>query len=111
MFLINSAIRETQKLMMNIAKGDYTNSMVEASLYNMAVGYTEQEKKEIYKGGKLVETIVITKEVEPDLNAIKLWLYNRNPEKWKEKVVNNEETLKKLDYMLKEIDNIINSDD
>ncbi len=107
---MNSAIRETQKLMMNMAKGDYTNSMVEASLYTMAVGYTEQEKKEIYKGGKLVETIVITKEIEPDLNAIKLWLYNRKPEKWKEKIVNNEDTLKKLDFLLKELDTIINEE-
>ena len=80
-------------------------------MYNMAVGYTEQEKKEIYKGEKLAETIIITKEVAPDLNAIKLWLYNRKPEKWKEKVINNDETLKKLDYMLKEIDNIINAED
>ena len=97
--------------MLETASGNYTNSMVESALYNMAVGYTEQEKKEIYKGEKLAETIIITKEVAPDLNAIKLWLYNRKPEKWKEKVINNDETLKKLDYMLKEIDNIINAED
>lgn len=97
--------------MLETASGNYTNSMVESALYNMAIGYTEQEKKEIYKGEKLVETIIITKEVAPDLNAIKLWLYNRKPEKWKEKVINNEETLKKLDYMLQEIDNIINAED
>lgn len=105
-----STIRETQKLMLETASGNYTNSMVESALYNMAVGYTEQEKKEIYKGEKLVETIIITKEVAPDLNAIKLWLYNRKPEKWKEKVINNEDTIKKLDYMLKEIDAIINEE-
>lgn len=105
-----STIRETQKLMLETASGNYTNSMVESALYNMAVGYTEQEKKEIYKGEKLVETVIITKEVAPDLNAIKLWLYNRKPEKWKEKVINNEETIKKLDYMLKEIDAIINEE-
>ena len=109
--MLKSTIRETQKLMLETASGNYTNSMVESALYNMAVGYTEQEKKEIYKGEKLAETIIITKEVAPDLNAIKLWLYNRKPEKWKEKVINNDETLKKLDYMLKEIDNIINAED
>ena len=108
--MINSTIRETQKLMLETASGTFTNSMVESALYNMAVGYTEQEKKEIIKNDKIVETIIITKEIAPDLNAIKLWLYNRKPEKWKEKAVNNEETLKKLDYMLKEIDNIINED-
>lgn len=106
----NQAIRETQKLMLKIAKGDYTNSMVESALYNMAVGYKEQEKKEIYKGEKLVETIIITKEVAPDLNAIKLWLYNRKPEKWKEKIINNEDTLKKLDILLSEIDTIVNAE-
>ena len=97
--------------MLETASGNFTNSMVESALYNMAVGYTEQEKKEIIKGDKIVETVIITKEIAPDLNAIKLWLYNRKPEKWKEKVVSNEEALKKLDYMLKEIDNIINNDD
>jgi hypothetical protein len=97
--------------MLKIAKGDYTNSMVESALYNMAVGYTEQEKKEIYKGEKLVETIIITKEVEPDLNAIKLWLYNRKPEKWKEKIINNEDTLKKLDFLLHEIDTMVNAEE
>ena len=96
--------------MLKIAKGDYTNSMVESALYNMAVGYKEQEKKEIYKGEKLVETIIITREVAPDLNAIKLWLYNRKPEKWKEKIINNEDTLKKLDILLTEIDTIVNAE-
>ena len=99
--MINSAIRETQKLMLNIASGNYTNSMVESALYNMAVGYTEEEKKEIYKGGKLAETIIITKEVEPDLNAIKLWLFNRCPEKWKEKVITGEDAIKKSIYFFK----------
>ena len=109
--MLKSTIRETQKLMLETASGNYTNSMVESALYNMAVGYTEQEKKEIYKGENLVETIVITKEIGPDLNAIKLWLYNREPEKWKEKIVNNEDTLKKLDFLLHEIDTIVNAED
>lgn len=109
--MLKSTIRETQKLMLETASGNYTNSMVESALYNMAIGYTEQEKKEIYKGEKLVETIIITKEIAPDLNAIKLWLYNRKPEKWKEKIINNEEALKKLDFLLNEIDTIINAED
>ena len=107
---MNSAIRETQKLMLNVAKGDHINSMVESALYNLAVGYTEEEKKEIYKSGELSETIIITKEVAPDLNAIKLWLYNRCPEKWREKIVTGEETLKKIDLILKEIDAIVNEE-
>lgn len=107
----NSTIRETQKLMLKVASENHLNSMVESALYNMAVGYTEQEKKEIIKGDKTVETIIITKEVSPDLNAIKLWLYNRKPEKWKEKIINNEDTLKKLDYLLKEIDTMVNAED
>ena len=107
----NSTIRETQNLMLEVASGNHLNSMVESALYNMAVGYTEQEKKEIIKGDKTVETIIITKEVAPDLNAIKLWLYNRKPEKWKEKIINNEDTLKKLDYLLKEIDTMVNAED
>ena len=96
--------------MLNIASGDYTNSMVESALYNMAVGYTEEEKKDIYKGGKLTETIIITKEVAPDLNAIKLWLFNRRPDKWKEKVINGEEAISKIDLILQELDTIINEE-
>lgn len=84
--------------------------MVESALYNMAVGYTEEEKKEIYKGGKLAETVVITKEVAPDLNAIKLWLYNRCPEKWKEKIITGEDTIKKIDLILQELDTIANEE-
>ena len=109
--MINSAIRETQKLMIDVAKGDYTNSMVESALYNMAVGYTEEEKKEVYKGGELAETIVITKEVAPDLNAIKLWLFNRCPETWKEKVITGEESMKKVDMILKQLEIIANEED
>lgn len=97
-------------MMINVAKGDYTNSMVESALYNMAVGYTEEEKKEIYKGGELAETVVITKEVAPDLNAIKLWLYNRCPEKWKEKIITGEDTIKKIDLILQELDTIANEE-
>lgn len=108
--MINSAIRETQKLMLSVAKGDYANSMVESALYNMAVGYSEEETKEIYKGGKLTETIIIRKEVAPDLNAIKLWLFNRCPEKWKEKVINGEDAIRKIDLILQELDTIINEE-
>ena len=107
----NTTIRETQNLMLKAVSGDYTNSMVESALYNLAIGYNEQEKKEIYKGGEIVETIIITKEVAPDLNAIKMWLYNRKPQKWKEKTINNEDTMKKLDFMLQEIDKIINENE
>ncbi len=96
--------------MVNIAQGNYTNSMVESALYNMAVGYTEEEKKEIYKGGKLAETIIITKEVAPDLNAIKLWLYNRCPDRWKEKVITGEDAIKKIDLILQELDAIANEE-
>ena len=108
--MINPTIRETQKLMLDIASGDYTNSMVESALYNMAVGYTEEEKKDIYKGGKLTETIIITKEIAPDLNAIKLWLFNRCPKKWKEKVIDGEDSMKKIDLILQELDAIINEE-
>lgn len=97
--------------MLKTASGCFTNTMVESALYNMAVGYTEEEKKEVIKNDKVVETVIITKEVAPNLNAIKLWLYNRAPEKWKEKNVNNEETFKKIDKMLKELDEIINEED
>jgi hypothetical protein len=102
----NEEIRATQKLMVDIAQGSYTNAMVESALYNMAVGYKTEEKKEVYKKGQLAETIIITREVTPDLNAIKVWLYNRCPEKWKEKIIDGEEAVKKIDKILAEINKI-----
>lgn len=106
----NEAVRETEKLMLSMASGEHLNAIVESALYNMATGYKTEEKKEIYKFGKLHETVIIQKEVEPNLNAIKLWLFNRLPNKWKEKTVDDENTLKKVDAILKELDTIINGE-
>ena len=71
---------------------------VENALFKRSMGYTVQEKvteaKPVQKivDGKLVTdyelmTAKITeKTVEPDTNAIKFFLSNRNPEQWKMKV-------------------------
>lgn len=107
----NEEVRKTQKLIMNLEKKEYLSAMVESALYIKATGHTTTEKKEVYKGEKLVETIYTTKEVEPDLNAVKLWLYNRMPEKWKEKVFEDEDGMRKLDIILAEITAMAESDE
>jgi hypothetical protein len=58
---------------------------VERSLYQRAVGYTyDSEKLFCYEGE--VTRAEIVEHVPPDVGAAKLWLHNRRPDKWREKV-------------------------
>ena len=55
------------------------------SLYNRAVGYDHPEDKIFQYNGKSLVVPTI-KHVPPDPGAAKLWLTNRRPEEWREKV-------------------------
>lgn len=75
---IREAVRKGKELV------DYK---VENALLKSALGYKTKEVKvtTTMRYGKVVETIkeVTDKEVAPNVNAIQMWLYNRNKEKWK----------------------------
>lgn len=75
---IREAVRKGKELV------DYK---VENALLKSALGYKTKEIKvtTTMRYGKVVETIkeVTDKEVAPNVNAIQMWLYNRNKEKWK----------------------------
>lgn len=62
------------------------NKNVEAALYKRCVGYQYTEKKvtNSKKNGRTIE--VATKELAPDTSAIKFWLENRSPKRWRRKI-------------------------
>lgn len=64
----------------------HANENVERSLYERALGYSHSEDK-IFKSAGEKPTIVTTvKQYPPDPMAAKLWLTNREPDKWRDKV-------------------------
>lgn len=61
------------------------NKVVAASLYQAACGYSVEEDKIFCTDGK-VTTVRTIKQYPPDTKAIALWLKNREPDKWRDKV-------------------------
>lgn len=59
---------------------------VENALYKRAIGYeTITEKREKREHGVVVESMVITKQIPPDVTAMIFWLKNRKPDVWRDK--------------------------
>ena len=83
--------------------------MVEASLYQKAIGYETTETKIIENEKGIKEKITITREEPPDLKAAIFWLKNKCPEKWKEEQTDNG-TQEKLLKIMAELDAIITED-
>lgn len=90
-------------------KIDVLNSMVEASLYQKAIGYQTTETKIIENENGIKEKITITKEEPPDLKSAIFWLKNKCPEKWKDEP-NDNGSQEKLIKIMAELDAIINED-
>jgi hypothetical protein len=63
---------------------DNPDDLVEASLFNLAQGYSCKETKVFCAFGK-VTTVDIIKHYPPDVTACIFWLKNRRPERWREK--------------------------
>jgi len=62
------------------------NAKVVEALYGRAIGSKVPEKKIIMNPDGTVRKEVTEKEVLPDVAAIKLWLTNRDPDHWKERI-------------------------
>lgn len=88
-----------------LEKEEILTSMVEASLYQKAIGYKTTETR-IIENSKGEEIITITREEPPDLKSIMFWLQNKCPEKWQENPTNNN-TFEKLQNIMQELDSII----
>lgn len=89
-------------LIQALSYGNYANKEVESALYNKAIGFTKMIKKPYKlrkesfdkKGRKTVKEEMI--EVDealyfpPDFQAMKYWLNNRVPERWKDEQVDGQ---------------------
>ena len=78
---------------------DAADDRVEQSLYRRAVGYSfDAVKINQYEGEAVITPYV--EHVPPDVNAASLWLRNRRPNKWRDKVsvdMNIHQRTKELD--------------
>ena len=67
--------------------------MVEDALFKRACGYTAVEKTTTYNDeGLKVGEIVKTKDIPPEVSAQIFWLKNRAATRWRDKVVEEEDT-------------------
>lgn len=64
---------------------EIADAEVTASLYQRAKGYEHVETKVFNNQGEII-THNVTKKYPPDPLAIKYWLNNRQPNRWREKV-------------------------
>lgn len=63
-----------------------SDSMVVAALFERAIGKTYVESEVVKDGsGEIVKTKHIKKNVPPDINAVRMWLFNRDPHRWVDK--------------------------
>lgn len=70
------AVREARQL---------ADDLVEASLFNRALGYSHPEEK-VFNSDKFgIVTHETVKHYPPDTQAAMFWLRNRQPKRWKEK--------------------------
>lgn len=69
-----AALRQSKKI---------ANKRVRRSLYERATGYDHEETKVFCNDGRII-TKTVTKHHPPEVNAIKMWLYNREPDKWRD---------------------------
>lgn len=60
------------------------DELIVYSLYHRAQGYTHPEEKVFCNDGKIIRARVL-KHYPPDTNALKFWLINRHPDKWKDR--------------------------
>lgn len=69
------AVRESRQM---------ADELVEASLYQRALGYSHPETKFFCHEGCIISEDTV-KHYPPDTQAAQFWLRNRQPERWKEK--------------------------
>ena len=63
---------------------EISDSQVEHSLYQRAMGYETYEDKTIFNDGK-PQTVRLSKQHPPDTTACIFWLKNRRPAQWRDK--------------------------
>lgn len=64
---------------------EIADQIVEASLFQRAIGYTHDEVKHASYEGRFTDEVTVKKHYPPDTKAIEFWLKNRKPDKWRDK--------------------------
>ena len=64
----------------------HADEKVEKALFDRAVGYSCPETKVLTHKLGGVQEVTVEKHYPPDTNACKLWLINRQPEVWRDRV-------------------------
>ncbi len=88
----------------SIKKGkEIADGNVVESLYNRACGYTHKETKTATFEGRITDEKEYDKHYPPDTKACEIWLRNRQPTKFREKIeidnkISGELTLNEVDY-------------
>ena len=85
-------------------KDYYDSGLIENALKKKALGYefTEVKEEEGTQGLKTTKTV---KHYAPDTGAIALYLKNRNPNRWKDKIEHTHINKKPLSELLKDASN------
>ncbi|MCQ2485255.1 MAG: hypothetical protein MJ168_07980 [Clostridia bacterium] len=83
-----SIMNESDDIKKAVNQGrELVNYKVENALLKSALGYTTKETtvRTTIRGGRIIETQkeTVEKQVAPNVSAVRLWLLNRNPEKYK----------------------------
>ena len=67
---------------------DEADSKVSKMLLQRAMGYEYEEIHEEKQGKKVIKKRIIKKQLPPDTTAMIFWLKNRQPELWRDKIIN-----------------------
>lgn len=84
------------------ATKDEADLAVENALFQRATGYTVDSVKIFQYEGVPVEA-EFQEHVAPDVNAIKLWLTNRKPKEWKERITHAGDSDQPLELVVRRI--------
>jgi hypothetical protein len=83
---INNWKKNHKEFFVSLKKGKVlADADVASSLYNRAKGYEHSEEKIFNDNGSALR-VETTKHYPPDTGACALWLKNRQPKKWRDKV-------------------------
>ena len=84
------------------ATKDEADLAVEKALFQRATGYTADATKILAYEGVPFE-VPYQEHVPPDVNAIKLWLTNRKPKDWKERITHTGDSDQPLEMIVRRI--------
>jgi DNA-binding XRE family transcriptional regulator len=82
-----------KEFMESLTRGkDLADAEIAKSLYHRAKGYEHKETIVATYQGQITDTMDVIKHYPPDTPAATLWLKNRQPEKWRDKVEVDQKT-------------------